>query len=161
MTATGNEAVSIEQLKDYADNQSAGGGEAVSLLDSTSIITSKNPLTCGSWQISTTGVSTQLRVSGLYDEKRLLLKCVSVISRWLSGDSLIVSRSDSSVLSSPSVIQGDMRLRLMYASGSSGGAANFILRVSGTEALIRLDTSNVSQVNNGSYIAFDILVLAE
>lgn len=26
MTATGNEAVSLAQLKDYATNQSAGGG---------------------------------------------------------------------------------------------------------------------------------------
>lgn len=157
MTATGNEAVSISQLKDYTDNQSTGGG-AVSLLDSTHTITLTTPLTCGSWQISSTGLDTQLAVSGLYDEKRLLLKCVSVISPWLSGDSLIVSRSDSSVLSSPSVIDGDMTFRLMYASGSSGGAANFILRVSGSEATIRLGTS---QVSNGSDIALDILVLTE
>ena len=158
MTATGTEAVSLAQLKDYADNQSAGGGGAVSLLDSAHTITLTTPLTCGSWQISITGLNTQLRVSGLYDEKRLLLKCVTVISPWMSGDSLIVSRSDSSVLSSPSAINGDMTFRLMYANGSSGGAANFILRVSEIEALIRLGTS---QVNNGSDIAFDILVLAE
>ena len=158
MTATGNEAVSIAQLKDYTDNQSAGGGGAVSLLDSTHVITSTAPLTCGSWQIETTGKNTKLRVSGLYDEKRLLLKCVRVLLPWWTGDSLIVSRSDSSVLSSPSVIEGDMTFRLMYASGSSGETANFVLNVSKIEAIIRLDSP---QVDNGSDIAFDILVFAE
>lgn len=57
MTATGNEAVSLAQLKDYADNQSAGGGESACQVFSVSSETSYKTVEMNGWKVQVPGGS--------------------------------------------------------------------------------------------------------
>lgn len=51
MTATGTEAVSLAQLKDYADNQSAGGGDSACQVFTVTSEASAKTVEMNGWQV--------------------------------------------------------------------------------------------------------------
>lgn len=82
MTATGNEAVSIAQLKDYAANQSAGGGSRYTyeyiVLTATS--------TLGNWVLTrVSGTDSGVpRMSICYNENELTIESVLTTKTWMA-----------------------------------------------------------------------------
>lgn len=80
MTATGNEAVSLEQLKDYADNQSAGGGGSGYTYEYLAL--TSTALTYGNWKLERVSSSRYAdpRLSICYNDNELTIEGVTVLN---------------------------------------------------------------------------------
>lgn len=85
MTATGNEAVRLSQLKDYTANQSAGGGSGYTYENATLSTSASN---FGNWVlkglISGSAFSDPI-IAICYNDSELVLECVStanISKRW-------------------------------------------------------------------------------
>ena len=86
MTATGNEAVSLEQLKDYADSQPSGGGSGYTYVTA-GLSTSSS--TFGNWVLTALRSGSSFSDSNIaicYNDSELVLEFVSTADISKNGD---------------------------------------------------------------------------
>lgn len=99
MTATGNEAVSIAQLKDYADNQGSGGGESAFQVFTVTSESNVKTVEMNGWKVNVPG-GTGGNYVFLVSNTSIVLHAMSFTAKPSSGNMTISHSSAQNLKSS-------------------------------------------------------------
>lgn len=105
MTATGNEAVSVAQLKDYADNQSSGGGDSACQVFTVTSETSLKTVNVNGWTLKIPGGAGGTYVF-LASKTFIVLHAMHFTAKPTRGNLSIVHNSAQNLKSSATAYTG-------------------------------------------------------